>query len=541
MNDASSDSPRIPVLFARDKHGETSEIPILPGQSAARLVYASGLFEPPPLCNGLGRCGRCAMRFLSPAPDPDPDERLLLGEERLAAGHRLTCRHAAMPGMIVETDAPRIPNAPPPSAPRLESDAPARLAVDLGTTSLQWSALYRDPKTGDWTPRASGSMINPQMGFGADVMSRVAAALIPENRDRMRKLTIAALNRATRSLPREHGRAPRVEELCVAANPAMTGTLLHFDLAGLASAPYRLSYAGNRMERVEGLDAPVYVPAQASAFVGGDISAGIACLLDGLPDSAFPFLYADLGTNGEFALILSREESLSASVPMGPALEGIGLTHGRAVEKDGAGTATSFSLTPDGPAAACPVPSAPLGISGTGYLSLAHCLLRAGLMDRDGRFIQKPASPLGARIARRMRANERLGPALDLGDGLALYGRDIEELLKVKAAFSLAVARLLRAAGLDVSAVRGWRMAGAMGLHVNPADLEALGFLPPGAGLAFHAHGNMSLRGAEKMLGSRAGHYREAAARWAENTRLVELAASPETLNEFTRRMRFVF
>ena len=78
-------------------------------------------------------------------------------------------------------------------------------------------------------------MINPQMGFGADVMSRVAAALIPENRDRMRKLTIAALNRATRSLPREHGRAPRVEELCVAANPAMTGTLLHFDLAALRS------------------------------------------------------------------------------------------------------------------------------------------------------------------------------------------------------------------------------------------------------------------------------------------------------------------
>lgn len=561
MNDTSSCSRQNAILLVHDSGGVESAIPIVPGQSVASLVYTSGLFAPPPLCNGLGRCGRCVMRFLSTPPPPFPDEQTILGTKRLEAGFRLACRHKAVPGMIVETSAPRIPEHNETSSEDVAvrqntarcrnlskhentqsfPHISARLAVDLGTTSLQWTALYEDQETGKWTPRASGSMINPQMGFGADVMSRVAAALNPENRSRMRRLTIAALNRILRTLPDLHGKTPRIKKICVAANPTMTGTLLNFDLSGLAAAPYRLAYTGNREENIDGLAVPVYFPAQAAAFVGGDISAGIAALLNRLETREFPFLYADLGTNGEFVLVLSRTESLSTSVPMGPALEGIGLPHGRTVEKDGAGTATSFSLTPEGLFASCPVPSIPLGISGTGYLSLVSCLLRAGFLNRDGRFAQNSNSPLAMRLGRCVRKDSSGVPFLDLGHDLALYGHDIEELLKVKAAFSLAVARLLDAAGLHVAAVRGWHMAGAMGLYVNPADLETLGFLPSGAGLAFYAHGNMSLEGAKLMLGTRAEEYKELARSWAERTQLIELTASPEMLNEFMQHMKFVY
>ena len=551
MNAVSSNFPPDSTLSVRDRHGAIHAIPIVLGQSVARLVYTSGLFEPPPLCNGLGRCGRCAMRFISMIPAPSLDEQHILGPERIAAGFRLACRHTALAGMSVETDALLIadtkafqdahfiPRQGTPPRAQTAACPLARLAIDLGTTSLQWSALYREAQTGEWRVRASGATVNPQMGFGADVMSRIAAALIPQNRDRMRALTVAALNRILPALPTMHDARPQIEEWCVSANPAMTGTLLCFDMSGLAAAPYRLPYAGNSEEHIDGLAAPVYFPAQASPFVGGDISAGIADLLDRLPDREFPFLYADMGTNGEFVLALSRELSFSASVPMGPALEGIGLAHGRAATKDAPRTITAFSLTPSGIEAVCAAP--PLGISGTGYLSLVHCLLRAGLLDRDGRFIRNPASPLGARLARQGLTDAQDGPAFLLGDGLALYARDIEEMLKVKAAFSLAVTRLLDAAGIEASAVRGWHAAGAMGSHVNPADIEALGFLPPGAGLRFHARGNMALRGAQNMLGRRAEYYRETAARWAQRTRLVELTARPEMLADFARRMRFAF
>ena len=73
---------------------------------------------------------------------------------------------------------------------------------------------------------------------------------------------------------------------------------------------------------------------------------------------------------------------------------------------------------------------------------------------------------------------------------------DVEEILKVKAAFSVALDSLLSAAGEGVKSRVTLCIAGALGEHADPGDLETLGFIPSGMAGAVRAVGNTSLEGA---------------------------------------------
>ena len=487
--------------------------------TAAQVAYLSGVFPAPALCSGLGRCGRCRVRFARAPPAPVPEDEALLEPAELAAGWRLGCRHPAVPGAALE-----LPVAPrPPLLTVSRGEAALALACDLGTTSIQWTALDRDGRT-----VAEGGELNPQLGAGAEVMSRLAHAATPAGAEQLRGLVLDALRRACAGLP---GRA---ERLAVAGNPAMTLLLLGRPASGLAAAPYRLDYPGGRWE-ILAPDLPdTYVLPQLAPFVGGDISAGLAalCLGRGAPEP--PWVLADLGTNGEFALVL-EDRVLLASVPLGPALEGVGMRFGRLAEP---GAACAFLLTPGG-LAPVRLPGGPevAGITGTGYLSLLARLRSLEVLDEAGRFAPG-ASPLARRVAAALgrRGGE---PCLDLPGGMHLLARDVEELLKVKAAFDLALSRLLAEAGLAARDLAAVCLAGALGRHAAPADLEALGFLPPGLGGKVRAVGNTSLAGAALALAD------PAARAWVEalpgRCRLLDLAGDPGFSSAYLARMRFAY
>ncbi|AAS95388.1 iron-sulfur cluster-binding protein, putative [Nitratidesulfovibrio vulgaris str. Hildenborough] len=520
----------------RQTLGETSTL--------ARLIWVDAGLASPPLCSGLARCGRCRVRITEAAPAPHEDDREFFSAEDISAGWRLACRHAPAHGMVVHVPLPVMPHR---HASRPKHPGPFRLAVDLGTTSLQWSLLAPDG-----TVAAQGSETNPQMGAGSDVMSRIAMARSDKGRGRLRELVLQALRRIVADVegtpatadavpPAGSGDEPttacgyesRVEELCVAGNTAMTAILADESVEGLASAPYRLEMRGGTALALPGLP-PAWIPPLPAPFVGGDLSAGyLAVLTDHAP--AFPFVLADLGTNGEFVLALSPERTLVTSVALGPALEGIGLTFGTVAQR---GAITSFTLTPGGLVPYVLDGGEADGISGTGYISLVHALLRAGLLDVDGRFIQSPSSPLAARMARSI-VSHRGEPCLPLARGLYLAARDIEEILKVKAAFSLAFERLLATAQMPSHALSGIHLAGALGQHALPADLEGLGFIPPGSGGRTRAVGNTSLRGAELLLTS--PPLRDTLNTWREGCTVVDLTAAPDFSAAFLRHMHFHF
>ncbi len=491
------------------------------GLTVAQLMFLHQDGPVKPLCGGIGRCGRCAARFLAGAPEPDAADLATLPADELARGVRLTCRHLARPGMVVE-DLPEHDAAPVPAPP--SGPPAAALAVDLGTTSIHWAAL-----DAAGTILAQGAEPNPQLGAGSEIMSRLAFALAG-HAGHLRDLVLDRL----RALHAACGSPPR---LSLAANPAMTALLLGAPVHGLAGAPYRLDEPGGREADLAGDLPPCYLPPQFGPFVGGDVSAGILALQSGNSPRP-PWLLADFGTNGEFALALPDGRLLLASVPMGPALEGVGLAQGCLA---GPGAATGFALTPAGLAPEVMGPwDAPAlrGLSGTGAVSLLAQLKRAGALDAHGRFMTRTgaASPLAARLLRPLTAR-RGEPALALPGGLSLLASDVEEVLKVKAACNLAFSSLFAAAGIAARDLSALFLAGALGSHVRPADLEELGFLPPRLGDRVQAAGNTSLAGARLLALS--DQAREAAAALPGRALVLDLTASPDYGSHFIERMRF--
>lgn len=501
--------------------GEKHSLEAAPGQSLAQAVWLSGQTTPPPLCSGLGRCCRCRVRFLSLPPPPFPADIQSFSADELKEGWRLACRHAleslAQPVTLF------LPPQPVPLFTRTTDHAPKGkllLAVDLGTTSLHWHAC---DETGQSV--AQGQEINPQMGAGSEVMSRLAVARRPDGLARLSTLVQDALRRVIAGLP-----GP-VREICVAANTAMIAILLQKDVESLARAPYAVPFSGDAVEHLPGLP-PIYIPPQPAPFVGGDVSAGIIALLK-KHSPVFPFLFADLGTNGEFVLGLGPEQYFLASVPMGPALEGIGLSCG---DMAGPGAATAFMLTPGGLSAATFDGAPPTRICGTGYLSLIHVLLRAGVLNTDGTFCSHPPHPLGRKLGAQVRVLH--GEAsLPLPGGLALTAGDVEEILKVKAAFSLALEQLLKAGNSSAAALSAIYLSGSLGSHAPVGDLEALGFLPQGSGPRLRALGNTSLDGAQWLL--RHPEARSELARWSRCCHVVDLASSSDFTQYYLRHMRF--
>jgi len=558
-----------------------------PGQRLAQAIWLSGEVPPVPMCGGLGRCGRCRVRFMKTSPPVLPEEEAVFSAAELAHGWRLACRRQVPDAPALDLALPPEHHAAPAAAlPACSPASPKQslpelaLAVDLGTTSLFWRALHMDGSLA-----AEGRALNPQAGAGPDVMSRLAVAREPQGRGVLARLARRERARIVEGLART-GRGV-VSHVCLAANTAMTDIFLDRDVEGLCAAPYKLAHHGDETALLPGLP-PVYIPPLPAPFVGGDISAGLLALREA--DTPRPFVLADLGTNGELALVDAQDRLWLASVPLGPALEGIGPQCGQLA---GPGVVTGFSLTPLGLAArfyedgeanaeviakinaetaagqdaatgfaprggpagnvlhgsgcSCPAcgkagtggqaPAA--GISATGYLSLLALLLRAGVLREDGGFVASPAMPLAKNLAACLEPGPtpKAGARLGLPHGLWLAAADVEELLKVKAAFALALEALLRAANLSAGQVAVLCLAGSLGEHADPDDLETLGFVPPVLARRLRAVGNTSLNGAAAL----ARHAEKGAelARLCRGATLLPLVDEPNFHTEYLRHMRF--
>lgn len=477
------------TVRVRSTHG-VQTVPARAGQTWLELLFEAGLFASRAVCAGIGLCGACRIRFEAGAPEPCAEDRLRLGVDELAAGWRLACRHLPLSGQQVEWlgEGPR----------RVVPAYPAQiLAVDVGTTALKWA--YAAPEYGPF------STPNPQAPAGSDVLARVRYALShPQGASILRAVVLDALRAMA---------ARGVQEVVVAGNTVMMALLLGVSVAGLGAAPYRMPVFGGPLCLAADLP-PVYVPPPLAPFVGSDLSAGvIACLADGLPQ---PFVLVDLGTNGE---IVWYEEGrlVVSSVPMGPAVEGVGLRFGRLA---GPGVISAVDV---GPAGLVPRGQGPWqGISGTGYISLLAALRRIGVVDRSGHFTSAPPSPLAWRLRRMVREGGKMR-ALPVAGPVELFEADVEEFLKVKAALVAALQTVLGRVQERVACVA---VAGALGGHVAVEDLLTLGFFPPNWRDRIRIVGNTCLRGA-LLLGTQP-QLRSVAEGLPHRVQVVDATAQPD-------------
>ncbi len=428
--------------------------------------------------------------------------------DELRDGWRLACKHVVI-------DACRIvmprQEAPVPGSPRGEG-----LAVDIGTTRIKWAVQTQDGNSPEF------AMVNPQMGVGSEIMSRLRYAMTSaEAREHLRQSIVTVL----KDLVRQSG----ASTLAVSGNSTMIAVLLDVPLKGFAVAPYTLPWGGGETVSLDASLPPAYIPPLLAPFIGADISAGLAYISSLEP--TYPFLLADLGTNGEFVLALDPQHFYACSVPMGPAIEGVGLCCGVVAGENVLSRATL------GPKGLQWAGGSLAGISGTGYVSLLAVLRRVGVVDEAGHF-QSATMPLARKISEHIREHS-LGRVLWLDADVFLAERDIEEFLKAKAGVNVALRTLVRRAGITETELAQVYLAGALGEHADPGDLITLGFLPEVWREKIEVVGNTSLAGTLLAL-----QYEEVRSWLASLPRCVRLEALVEQKNfgsMFVEAMRFVW
>lgn len=454
------------------------------GTTVLEASRHAGLIVPAP-CGGRGVCGSCAVRVAA-GELSDPDDQELAVLRRAPDGVRMACR--------ARVDGPceirPLTAQPTVEQPRLDgASVPLVAGVDLGTTSV--GALLVDPVSGREVARAS--VPNRQQPFGADVLTRMSAALAgssPELRIAAEQSIISALEAAAAL---GQVQASRVERLVIAGNSAMIALLLGADVAPLATSPFTAPCSGGELPTDSLIRAAVAPDASASvlppiaSFVGGDALA--AALAAGLSEADEPILLVDFGTNAEIVLA-GCGPLVVASAAAGPAFEGSGISCGGPAAP---GAVTSAVIGPDGSVELSALGAQPpQWFSGSGIVSALAALLRAGHVQADGLLVAE--GPLSDRFTL---VDGVVTVSLGSGDAcLTVSQLDVRSVQLAKAAVRAGISAVLESAGIGASELSAVLVAGAFGSAMDGADLVDLGVVPRETAGVIRSVGNAALEGA---------------------------------------------
>lgn len=466
--------PKVTVSYGDDVRSVVVEENTLLGDA----VITTGLpLEQP--CAGRGTCLKCkvmAQGHLSPI-----DERELEGltSAEQAADYRLACR-ARVQGDVSVTLVPivvysnKIFRA---SDDYKREGVELGLAIDLGSTTV--AAFLTTLDTG--LVCAGAAALNQQTVFGADVISRLAAAGQDQtSAEHISALALSSIGQAIDALRLSRRVRARIRKVTIVGNCAMHHLLLRYPVESLSMLPFQ-PHSAAAVRHAAGLfgdvfppQAEIALPPLIGGFVGSDALACLAYF--GFDRSPGPMAAIDLGTNGE-VMVTDGEDIVVASTAAGPAFEGVNISCGtRAV--DGAIVAakaqadSSFTFTTIGN-------QPPVGLTGSGLLSLVNELRRVGVVEPSGRFARDHPA-----FAQRMSEDERgvrrvLLTEEDAEDPLYLTQQDVRELQKAKAAVRAAVEILLAELGLQAGDLQRLVLTGSFGSQVSIEAVAGLGMIPP--------------------------------------------------------------
>jgi uncharacterized 2Fe-2S/4Fe-4S cluster protein (DUF4445 family) len=454
-------------------------------------VIATGLpLEQP--CAGRGTCHKCKVIAQGSLSSLDEKELDGLSEAEQAADYRLACR-AQVRGDVSVTLAPivvysnKIFRA---CDDHKRPGVPLGLAVDLGSTTVAAFVTTLD----QGRVCAGAAALNQQTAFGADVISRMAAALRgPDTARRLSMLALSSIVQAVDALKLSRRVKERIQKVTIVGNCAMHHLLLRLPvetLAELPFQPYNTASVRNGKELFGDTfpsGAEVLLLPLIGGFVGSD---ALACLAYyDFDRAAQPMAAIDLGTNGE-VMVTDGERILVASTAAGPAFEGVNISCGaRAVDGAIVGVKAnlddgSFDLTTIGD-------HPPVGLTGSGLLDLIRELRRAGVIERSGRFSREPSAfshrfgqdEMGVRrilITRKgvdLRGSESLADAKEAP--LYLTQHDVRELQKAKGAIRAATEILMGRLGLRPGDLQRMYLTGSFGSQLNVEAVVDLGLIPP--------------------------------------------------------------
>jgi uncharacterized 2Fe-2S/4Fe-4S cluster protein (DUF4445 family) len=418
------------------------------------------------------------------------------------------------------------------------------LAVDIGTTTV--AGYLADLTTGEVV--ATDAMMNPQVAYGEDVMSRIGYAV--KGKDGLKQLhrsVIKGLNEvAARAAARAGIRRADIIDMAVVGNTCMHHLFLNIDPRNLGRAPFvpAVHHSVNVKARDLGLriapGAYVHVLPNEAGFVGAD-NVGVLIAEEPYNQDEM-LLIIDIGTNGEL-LLGNRKKLLSTSCATGPAFEGAEIRHGMraaagAIEKmkiDPATKEVQFKVIGSESWNTEVENIGARGICGSGIFDVAAQLFLAGIIDKTGRFKTGIESS-------RMRQTES-GPEFiiawaretAINHDIVICQKDIRAIQLAKGAMYAGARLLMKRLGIDK--IDKVVLAGAFGSYIDKESAAVIGLFPDCDLNNVYAVGNAAGDGARLALLDTTK--REEADTVARQVEYVELTVEPEFNQTFTRSLIF--
>jgi uncharacterized 2Fe-2S/4Fe-4S cluster protein (DUF4445 family) len=451
-------------------------------------------------CGGIGSCGACVVQVKSGDVSPlTLPEYQRLNEPARAQGWRLACQLRLNGDTQIHTShlAKVSPWRSIPAADlilqsfqhREISQYPYGVAVDLGTTHLR--VTLWNLRTGQRIASRKG--INPQDSFGADVLTRLDAALQHiEKAQKLSELVREAIINALRDmLAREVGEIklmlPEIGQMTIVGNTAMLALLTSQGYADLLNPDFWQTQINCQPENYATWHAQWSLPnakieifPPIAGFVGSDLTADL--IATKLCDGANAAILLDVGTNTEIALWTGKK-LLITSVPGGSALETVGIQNGMAAES---GAIVHIKQNENGLILETINHESARGFCGSGLVDAIAVLVATKALKPSGRFAQSTNGQGFALIANNPHT--------------VIMGRDVDAFQRAKAAIGSAMETLLYLAEMTWTDIERLCVCGAFGKHLNIENAQALGLLPPISAEKIELNADASLAGCELAL-----------------------------------------
>ncbi len=361
-------------------------------------------------------------------------------------------------------------------------------AIDVGSTTI--AAHLCNLSTGEVI--ASAGVMNPQIRFGEDLMSRVSYVMMnPGGEHEMTRVVREAINDLLAQVAAEAGIGVNdILELTFVGNPIMHHLLLGINPIELGGAPFALATDGavrlwaSELELKVHPNARVYVLPCIAGHVGADTAGVVLSEAPHLRDEMT--LLVDVGTNAEIVLG-NRKHLMAASSPTGPAFEGAQISCGQraapgAVERVRIDPKTlepkfkiiGSDLWSDEPGFAEQAAATGVtGICGSGIIEVIAEMFLAGIIDEDGVI----NGALVSRSPRVIPEGRTFSYLLHDGDiRLKITQNDVRAIQLAKAALYAGVRLLMD--HMRVDQVDRIRLAGAFGSHIDVKYAMVLGLVP---------------------------------------------------------------
>lgn len=400
-------------------------------------------------CGGNGTCGKC-MVYVKGEGDVTSciypvtrDIEIVLPEKReakiLVEQHEHTTSVPFNPGDSVGL-----------------SYFPHGVAIDIGTTTLVFYLV--NLITGAIIE--TRAVVNPQTKYGADVISRINYAVTTSGGlETLQKEILNAINlQLDHFIEIAEITGNELVKISIAGNTTMLHLLLGVDPLSIALAPFTPAFVDQQILKGSELDlnchpeAEITVLPSIAAYVGADIVAGIASIKPSVEYKRF--LFMDIGTNGELALV-TPETIWCCATAAGPAFEGANISCGMSAVEGAISVfgADGFSVIGN---------AIPAGLCGSGLIDVVAYLVENKLVQSDGLLYEDFV----------------IVPEISGNNEIVLTQQDIREVQLAKSAIMAGVNVLMKKASLTFDDLDALFLAGGFGNYIDLASAIKIGMLP---------------------------------------------------------------